>query len=446
MRKGSDLIGKPVIAFGTGVQLEKVHDLVFDQNSNQLLALVVDDGGWFSSARVLPLQNIQTIGNDAVIVPSEASILAAEQVPSVQRILERNNILKGTKIMTTDGRDLGTLADLYFDEKTGAVEGYEASGGVFADAYSGRSFVPATQTLKIGEDVAFVPPEVADMMEEQVGGLKGAAQKAATTATNAAVDPAEQRAFVLGKKADDDVKAPDGTLLVAKGQTVTELAVQEAENQNAVDRLYRATGGSVVGAAVGGATAGASVDEAKGRRVTQAVRTDEGMVIAAPGQIVTDAVVTRARTYNREKELLAAVGLTPGEAVQQGASQAAAAVGGQVAATAQQAKEGASNLWDKVKEKVTGLQENSSQELEEQRIKRALGRPIDRVLLSPQDQVILNVGELITNKAVDEARTAGVLDILLSSVYSGEAHISEEEMRAPHAGDAALEPKTNPAT
>jgi uncharacterized protein YrrD len=112
-------------------------------------------------------------------------VVNADRVPAIQRILERNNVLKGTKIMTTDGRDLGTLADLYFNEETGAVEGYEASGGVFADAYSGRSFIPAPHAIKIGEDVAFVPPETAEMMEEQVGGIKAAVQEAGDTLQNA---------------------------------------------------------------------------------------------------------------------------------------------------------------------------------------------------------------------------------------------------------------------
>jgi uncharacterized protein YrrD len=125
MRKGSDLIGKPIIAFDSGERLENIEDLLFDQNSNQLLGFLVDEGGWFSTARVLPLENVQSIGQDAIIVPSKNTIVNATQVPAINRILERNNVLKGTRIMTTDGRDLGTMADLYFDERTGQVEGYE---------------------------------------------------------------------------------------------------------------------------------------------------------------------------------------------------------------------------------------------------------------------------------------------------------------------------------
>jgi len=34
MRKGSDLIGKPVVSFDTGEQFETIQDLIFDQNNN----------------------------------------------------------------------------------------------------------------------------------------------------------------------------------------------------------------------------------------------------------------------------------------------------------------------------------------------------------------------------------------------------------------------------
>jgi len=76
---------------------------------------------------------------------------------------------------------------------------------------------------------------------------------------------------------------------------------------------------------------------------------------------------------------------------------------------------------------------------ESERIKRVLGRPVTRVILDSQDNVILNTGEVITNQAVRRARVAGVLDILLDSVYEGDAGLSAEDMRAPESGIASLE-------
>lgn len=461
MRKGSDLVGKPVIAFDTGQQFERIEDLIFDQESNQLLGFLVDEGGWFSTANVIPLQSVQTIGPDAVIVPSKTAEVSAERVPEIKRILDRNNVLRGTKIMTTDGRDLGIMTDLYFDEKTGAVEGYEVSGGIFADAYSGRAFVPAPQTLKIGDDVAFVPPETATLMEEQVGGIKAAVQttgdklehatvsagdrlqeytqQATASFTNAAVDPSQQKAFVIGKIADRNVETPNGMLLVAQGQQVTPLAADEAQRQGVLDHLYRATGGSVtaaLGNRLGNAVAGSDVEAARGRRVQHAIRTDGGVVIAAPSQIVTEQVINRARTYHKEAELLAAVGLSPSTATEDRATPVA---NDRLQASNVNESGSATGLWGKVKAKLSNLQDQEAQLLEERRIKRALGRPVDRVILDPQDNVILNVGEIITHQAVEQARQADVLDILLSSVYDKEPEISTEEMRAPEPGEAALQ-------
>jgi len=34
MLKGSDIIGKPIITYDTGKQIEKVTDVIFDHNSN----------------------------------------------------------------------------------------------------------------------------------------------------------------------------------------------------------------------------------------------------------------------------------------------------------------------------------------------------------------------------------------------------------------------------
>jgi len=456
MRNGKGMIGKPVVAFDSGEKFNTIVDLIFDQQNNLLLGFLVDEGGWFSNALVLPLSNIQAIGNDAVIVPSRDVISSASEFPEIQNILEKDNVLKGTKIMTVDGRDLGTMTDLYFDDKTGVIEGYEVSGGIFADAYSGRSFVPAPDTIKIGEDIAFVPSETADLMEEQTGGIRAAlhtagekaqefaqtagekaqeaAQMANTKLTNTVVKPEEQEEFVLGKVAEKTVKTSDGIVLIQEGQVVHQSHIIAARNSNIMDELYRATGGSVkdklgekMSGAVASMSANVSVDQALGRRVNKMIFTPEGSVVAVEGQIVTPQVIARAKSHHQEQALLESVGLTTGKALRTTGSD----VGNQV-------KEGAMGLWDQVKETASNLQEHGTHVVEEKRIKGALGRPVTRVILDRNDEVILNVGELITHQAIAIARQADVLEILLDSVYTTTPNLSLEELRAPEAGKAAL--------
>jgi uncharacterized protein YrrD len=485
MRKGKDIIGKPVIAYDSGERIETVMDLIFDQDQNQLLGFLIDEGGWFSNARVLPLSKVNSIGVDAVIIPSKDVLVSSSEHPNIHRILESNNILNGTQIMTTDGRDLGKLVDFYFDEDNGAVEGYEASGGLFADAYSGRSFVPAPQTLKIGEDVAFVPAETADLMEEQVGGLKAAMQTAGeklqetaqvagdklqetgerlqetaqvageklqtagrlatAKVTNAIVDREAQKAFVIDKIARRTVHSPGGGDLVQEGDVITIGVVNAAEHLEVLDDLYRAAGGSLtapLGERVGTAVAGLTVEQSQGKRVRRIVATPEGYIVAAPGQIVTAQVIERAKQTHQELALLDAVGLSNQDAVQSKASLLAADGTTRLKATSavagEQIQQGAADLWDKVKETASDFQERSQQAIDDQRIKKALGRPTTRVILNLQDEVILNVGELITHKAIESARSAGTLDLLLDSVYTETPTLSLEELRAPTPGNSAL--------
>ncbi len=478
MRKGKDIVGKPVVAYDSGEKIETIIDLIFDQYDNRLLGFLIDEGGWFSNAKVLPLDLVKAIGVDAVIVQSKEAIFLASTHAAINKILENNNILNGTRIMTTDGRDLGTLIDFYFDETTGAVEGYEASGGLFADAYSGRSFVPAPQTLKIGEDVAFVPAETAGLMEEQVGGIKAAMQNASekiqetahaagekfqetsqiagdklqeagrvvsSKITDTIVDPAAQKAFASGKVAQKTIEAPDGGLLVAEGSIITSRMCDAAEHLGVLDELYRSAGGTLtkpLGERMDTAVAGLTVEQTQGRRAQRAVYTSEGYIVVAQGQIVTTKVIDRAKANHQESALLDAVGLSTSAAAQSRANSLATNTGHQLkttgAAASEQIQEGASQLWNKVKETASDLQGKSVQAIDEKRIKGALGRPTTRVILDLNDEVILNVGELITHKAIDSARSAGILDLLLDSVYTETPHLSIEELRAPTAGNSAL--------
>jgi uncharacterized protein YrrD len=397
MRKGSDVLGNPVVAFDTGDRLTTIKDLIFDQKENQLLGFVVDEGGWFSEAEVLPLKEIQAIGPDAIVIQSKEAVVRATRIPQIKGVLERNNVMKGTKLMTTDGQDLGTLVDLFFDEESGQLEGYEVSGGLFADAYSGRTFVPAPKTLKIGEDVAFVPPETATLMQEQVGGIKGAVHTAAR-------------------------KAKDST------ETVGEKAKRAASA--AGERIKEASGEIA---------ASSSVDQALGRRVRRPVYAEGGYMIAADGQIVTEQVVERARVYDKEVELLEAVNLSPEEAA---SAKARTTVGSARESTqrgADQAKATAADVLERMRAKASEFRHRGARRLEEERVKGAIGRPVNRVILDPQDKIILNVGEIITFKAISEARQADVLDILLNSVHKADPGITSQELRAPEPGRASLE-------
>ncbi|MHC5753907.1 MAG: hypothetical protein ACYTXF_25385 [Nostoc sp.] len=291
---------------------------------------------------------------------------------------------------------------------------------------------------------------------------------ATASLTNNLVDPAEQKVYVIGKCLERDVLTPDGNVLLLKGQEVTLVKAEAADRLGILDELYRATGGSLtanisrnlqaatesVGNRIGSVTQSSAaslrhsvdylaanvnvaIQQARGRRVLRTVRTDDGLIIAASGQIVTESLLDRAQTYAKEAELLNAVGLMA-TAVRSTASDRWLENKVQLGDRASIAQENLNTFWQALKAKAEKLQGRSRQAMKNQRIEQALGRPVTRVILDPEDNVILNVGELITHRAVSQAEKSGVLNILLSSVYSKEPQISDKELRASEHGTAAL--------
>ena len=436
MRKGSDVVGKSVIAFDIGKRVAQIQDLIFDQHDNQLLGFLVQEAGLFRTAQVIPLNAVQSIGTHAVIIPSQDVIVAARSIPEIEQVLNREIALKGTRILTTAGQYLGSVVDLFFNEQTGNIEGYEASGGLFADAYSGRSFIPSPQTIKIGEEVTFVPPETAQLMEEQVGGIKAAVQTAG--------NQIQESSSLVGQKVQDGAKSASKQLQLATDsagkrlQTASNGIKDGLENgeQQAEGRLQLTA--QSADSALSGAMARLGVEQAQGRRALRMVRDSNGLIITAPGQIVTSVVVERAKAHRQEADLLAAVGLQPADAARSRANLAISDAGMQFREEAVAARENMHSLWQETKLKISEVQNRSAKVLQEKRIEQALGRPVTRVILDLQDQVILNVGELITHKAIRQAEAASVLNILLDSVYRKEPAILDSELRAPESGSASL--------
>ena len=411
MYKGNDVIGKPIFAYDIAEKLEnKIEDLILSQNSQQLLGFLVDERGWTADALVLLLGQVGALGSDAVIIRSKDVFIPMREM-GVEQVLEQGR-LKGSKILTTDGRVLGTIVDIYFDEQTGNVQGYEVSGGTISDSYAGRAFVRASESNKIGQ-VVFVSPST--VLEEQ-GGIKGAFQKtteqmqkaahvtgeklhsAAQAASEKVHEVVKQASLdqqsigknsFIGKTVKQTVHTEHGTPLIVRGQRITPALAAIAQRWQVINKLRQAV-------ECPDCLSQPEVERAKGKQVNTVVKSEEGLVIAAPDQIVDEEVIEKAQTYNQEKALLEAVGISVDQPLDQ-------------------VKQRVHHLWQQVQEKVCDLPDNSDRE--EQLIQYSLGRPVKRDVLDEQNRVILKVGELITYQAIEQAKQANVLALLLNSVY-----------------------------
>lgn len=474
MRKGRELIGKIVVSYETGETLARVWDLIFDQEDHAFTGVLVGEGSWLQGAWVIPTSEMMALGIDALIVASDKSIIRSRKHKGIQSILNRNLGLRGTRIMTTSGIDLGTLLDLYFDDLTKSIVGYEVSGGVFADIYSGRSFVPAPQTLKIGRNFAFVPPEVADLMAEQVGGLKGSVlfaserlqqgsglvarrlqditqivtqklqdtanqtnqkiqavvHQAVVTVMNSVIDPDEQKLFTLGRVVDRDIVLADGSLLVREGQPVTEEILLVAEAEAMIDRLYLAVGGSVsaelshrIQEAIdaGNQHLHGVMDQAVSAMMSSIVDPAEQRAFMI-GKTVDQDILLPNKTLLIAKDEIISAEIIDRSEDHRIFYQLYQAVGGSLSQdlsdrVQEATTSGSQRLQDVVHQSVSTLMESLSDPNERKAF--MLGKIVDRDIIAPDQRVILRKGEIVTVAATELAEEHGVIDLMFNAVSGG---------------------------
>jgi uncharacterized protein YrrD len=329
-----------------------------------------------SSTRVVPIEEITSFGRDAVVIEGRGSIVTTAEAPGLKHLVEQSEKIVDKKVFTVTGDEQGTIADIYFDESSGKVLGYEVSGGLLGDAAKGTSYLPSEEITSIGTDVVLVAPEVADVLDQQVGGIQGALQDA-------------------GQKLDETKGG-----LVGKADQAGDAAGSGGE---------------------------ASADAPLGKRTGLDVETDSGAVIVPRGRRVRPEDVEAAEAAGKLPALTSAVALGAAEDAGAGAQDAIGSAG-----------DSAANLWDQFTAKLSEMTDATGKRLDEQKTKGrladiadAIGRPVTKVILDREDNVILNLGDIITHQAVQRAHDAGGLDSLLQSVYKANVEFAKEEMRAP---------------
>lgn len=392
MRKGKSVIGQPLLSYNDGAKVGSVKDLLIGGNNDRLVALLVEEGGLLSSPRAVPLEYVTSFGKDAVVITDLRGIIAADNYPEAAEILSRNDKLLGKKVFTESGEDHGKIDDVFFNDADGRVLGYEVSGGLIENVQKGMSYLPLEDIVNIGPDIVMIRYEAGGALDSQVGGAQGALQTA------------QQK---LGGAAD-----PTG------GQQGQPQSQPQQDPQQAV----------------------------VGMHARSTVEADNGSIIVATGQRITQQHVQEAQAQGKLEPLLASGGVVqPSDAPQQAGAKLEE-VGQNVSAAAGQATDQAGDLWTAFTNKISQLTDASGKRIDEERTKQrlaaiqdAVGRPVSKVILDRQDNVVLNLGDIITHESVQRAYDAGMLDTLLENVYKGDVEFSKDEMKAQSDAQATVE-------
>lgn len=157
MRSGDAVVGLPVMDLTTGSQVGVVKKLVFNRTQDRLLGLVIDEGGWFRDARVIPFEAIRQMGENAVTLADADAILAVDEQTKLKAFIAENSSVRGMRVLTESGTEIGVVDDIMFDPETGTVEAFRISGGLLQDFVEGKGVLPVPARITVGEDVIIIP-------------------------------------------------------------------------------------------------------------------------------------------------------------------------------------------------------------------------------------------------------------------------------------------------
>ncbi len=263
--KGTDAIGKPVIAKSTGEKIDRVEDLIYDSHQHKVKALLVDKGGWFSGAKVIRIDDVESIGKDAIVVENPDVVRKAEEVGGeVSSIARENAEITQTEIISEDGVKLGKVSDILFDPDTGDVQSLEVSQGLNNMA-SGKKHVLTSDIITVGKDATIVRKFTEDFLSQQgrTQGLVGAANRAKDNlppkeevvqktkdkaqklkeSTKEKISEAKEmiqekaRANALGKYLSVNVLGPDDSMIAMRGELITNELLDRAEQAGVLSNV-----------------------------------------------------------------------------------------------------------------------------------------------------------------------------------------------------------------
>jgi len=170
LQRSRDLLGKPVISL-SGDELGSVARIIADPNGKSMVGLTLSAKGWFKGEKAAEFESINSFGEYAVTVKENDLIVPLNTLSTLEATAQECN-LYGMRIITPEGKLIGTVEDYYFDVKTGAIVKYILTGGIIKSLFKGRAGIPAASISKIGKDAMIAVANVQETIENEDGGLQ----------------------------------------------------------------------------------------------------------------------------------------------------------------------------------------------------------------------------------------------------------------------------------
>ncbi|MGH2600694.1 MAG: MurT ligase domain-containing protein, partial [Dehalococcoidia bacterium] len=150
--KAESIKGMAVVSVADGAKLGRVDDLIFDPAERRMVALRIDAD---KQHAVIPLEQIKSIGSDAITVPAR-EVAQWPDASSPLNTFPRLGAIERLKVVDEAGTFLGEVANVEVDPATGAITGLAAHKGGILGIGRTEHTLTGDEILSIGDEVMVV--------------------------------------------------------------------------------------------------------------------------------------------------------------------------------------------------------------------------------------------------------------------------------------------------
>lgn len=171
--RAGELPTRPIVTVA-GEDVAQVRDVVYDTTSGEVIGFTMANRGVFGGRRkdVLPWGNVEGLGPAAVVIPDEDAFTPRE---GLREPPDKRDVL-GARVLTDDGRQLGTVRDLVIEVHEGIADviGYEITPAEGFRDSSSHVLLPLPDTLAASGDNLVVPASATDYVRDDIAGFGAA--------------------------------------------------------------------------------------------------------------------------------------------------------------------------------------------------------------------------------------------------------------------------------
>lgn len=146
------IISLPVFSVCEGEQIGYVKSLVVDPVKKEIIALVIDQKGWFRENKIIPFNRVNSIGENAITVDKSGNAEKPASLPQILKLLKDPVPLINSKVVTAAGKTLGYVEEYWFNLQ-GEITKVEIGGGLLDGLFKGKAALPAGEIVTVGKDV-----------------------------------------------------------------------------------------------------------------------------------------------------------------------------------------------------------------------------------------------------------------------------------------------------